>query len=207
MSTPGVVLIIPVKRLAKAKSRLEVEPRVRRKIALSLAAHTIRTALETPQVTRVIVVTRDRKVIRLARHLGADVSRERPRSDLNRAARQGRQAGLRLVPGADVAIIVSDLPALTPADLTQVILRFRRTRHPLVVPDAEGTGTTMLLHPEAVVPPVLFGPASLRRHLSAGYELAGDAPHSARCDMDQMPTDDPDPARAAMLARASGWRP
>ncbi|GGO93988.1 2-phospho-L-lactate guanylyltransferase [Nocardioides phosphati] len=193
MTAPGVVLVIPVKRLEAAKSRLEVEPAVRRMIALSLAEHTVRTAVATPQVIRVVVVTRDRTVRRLVRFLGADVCRERRRGGLNAAARRGRRAARRRVPGADVGILVSDLPALTSADLAEVVERYRRDRNPLVVPDHEGTGTTLLLHPGDRWPPVLFGPESLRRHVCVGYRAVTDAPSGVRRDLDrladQVPTD------------------
>lgn len=186
MTEPGVVLVVPVKRLAEAKSRLEVHPGLRRLIALSMAEHTVRTAAATPSVARVLVVTRDRTVKAAVLALGAEVVHERRRSSLNRAARAGRAAARRRLPGHAIGIIVSDLPTLTCADLESAIAEFRECRTPIVVPDQEGTGTTMLLQGSEDLP-IRFGPSSAARHAEAGFRPADGALPGLRRDLDRLP--------------------
>lgn len=183
---PGLTVVVPVKRLARAKSRLDLPPRLRRQVALQLAAGTVRTLLATPSVTRVLVVTSDPTVARFAQMLGAGVVREPRRRGLNPAVDAGRRAALLLAPQDDIAVLVSDLPEITTGEVEEVVEQFRRTRRPLLVADHEGTGTTALLHAWSDQPPVHFGPGSAVRHLQAGYASAtGDLP-GLRHDLDSV---------------------
>lgn len=194
---PGITVVVPVKRLARAKSRLDLPPRLRRQVALQLAAGTVRTLLATPSVTRVLVVTSDPTVARFAQMLGAGVVREpRPRG-LNPAVDAGRRAALLLAPRDDIAVLVSDLPEITTGEVEEVVEQFRRTRRPLLVADHEGTGTTALLHSCSDRPPARFGPGSAVRHREAGYRPATGLLPGLRQDLDSL-----DSGGFAAVARA-----
>jgi 2-phospho-L-lactate guanylyltransferase len=183
----GVILVLPVKRLESAKSRLDVPADRRRRVALQLAEHAIRTALATPEVSRVLVVTGDTTVKLRAQALGADLVHEPRRSHLNAAARQGRAAARGLGPGDDLAIMVSDLPDLASQDLSDAIAEFRAGARPMMVADLDGSGTTMLIHGASAEPRILFGASSAARHQDAGFTPAAGLLPGLRRDLDTTP--------------------
>lgn len=181
----GVVVVIPVKGLATAKTRLDVPADARREVALRLAEHAVGTALATPEVSRVLVVTADGTVKARMQALGAGLVHEVD-PGLNAAARLGRDAARRVRPGDDVAIMVSDLPDLTTTDLSAAIAEFR-ARGPLVVTDVEGTGTTTLLQQGAADLSIGFGVGSAAHHVKAGFLPAEGALPGLRRDLDTTP--------------------
>jgi len=179
-----VVLIIPVKHLDDAKSRLGVSARRRAAIALGLMRHSVSVALACPSVAEVLVVTSDPRVARAAQRLGATAVEEPRPGGLNVAIAHARDRARVLVPGSDLAVMVSDLPTLTVQDLDLALGEFRAQDVPLVVADAQGTGTTFLAHSHTVDPPVRFGPASAARHAEAGYRPATLPLAGLRSDLD-----------------------
>lgn len=185
-TSPGLTVVVPVKRLACAKSRLDLPPQQRRQVAVELAARTVRTLLHSPSVTRVLVVTADPTVATVVAGLGADVRREPRRPGLNRAVRAGWRAARRRSPRHDLAVVVSDLPDLTVADVEVAVAELRRTGEALVVVDHEGTGTTALLRTGRRRLPARFGPGSAVRHLEAGYRPASAALPGLRHDLDSL---------------------
>lgn len=202
----GLVIVVPVKRLSTAKSRLDVPAATRRAVALGLAEHSIRVALATPEVVRVLVVTSDTTVKLRVRALGADLVHEPRSSNLNAAARLGRDAARRMNPGADVAIMVSDLPDLSTDDLSSAVGEFRAGGQvPMMVADTEGTGTTLLIHGAHTTPRIAFGPGSSERHQRAGFSPATRDLPGLRRDLDTMPVPDlgpvPHPVRLIGIAQ------
>lgn len=178
-------MVVPVKGLATAKTRLDVSADVRREVALRLAEHAVGTALATPEVSRVLVVTADGTVKARMQALGAELVHEVD-PGLNAAARLGRATARRVRPGDDVAIMVSDLPDLTTADLSAAIEEFR-ARGPLVVTDLEGTGTTTLLQAGTAELSIGFGVGSAAHHVTAGFSPAEGALPGLRRDLDTTP--------------------
>ncbi|RLP86175.1 2-phospho-L-lactate guanylyltransferase, partial [Micromonospora sp. CV4] len=75
MSQSGWAVVVPVKRLTAAKSRLRgALPGVpHEELALALAADTLRAVLACPAVAEVLVVTDDARVAAAARTAGARV--------------------------------------------------------------------------------------------------------------------------------------
>ncbi len=160
-------LVVPVKVLARAKSRLAVLAGPHRPaLALAMAADTVAAALACPAVGRVIAVTDDAEAARvLARH-GAALA----------AARW---------PGSGIGALAADLPALRPAELD---LGLREAAHweQSFVPDASGAGTTLYAaRPGARFLP-RFGPRSAEQHRAAGaVELSLPGLASLRRDVDR----------------------
>ncbi|WP_433118533.1 NTP transferase domain-containing protein [Micromonospora sp. CA-246542] len=124
MSQPRWAVVVPVKRLTVAKSRLRgALPGVRHEeLALALAADTLRAVLACPAVAEALVVTDDHRVARSARAVGARTLADLPDAGLNAAFRHGAaQTPTRWVVG-----LTADLPALRPDELAAALLAAQR---------------------------------------------------------------------------------
>jgi 2-phospho-L-lactate guanylyltransferase len=167
-------VVIPVKSAEVGKSRLGRSPDVVQAIALD----TIAAAVAAGDV-RVIVVTSDADLAAEASSLGADVVREDSPAGLDHAI----DLGLARVTGAR-AVLLGDLPALRPADLAEALAAAAGHARAFV-PDAEGTGSTLVT--AAAGEPFVhnFGTSSADRHRAAGLaEVALPADSPLRRDVD-----------------------
>jgi 2-phospho-L-lactate guanylyltransferase len=168
-------VVVPAKRLAVAKTRLQpltgAPGADHRDVVLALLADTVAAAVACPRVGSVVVVTDEPLAAELVRGLGARTVADEPDRGLNPALEHGaRAAG-----GAAVAALSSDLPALRPAELAAALDAAAAAPHCFVA-DAQGTGTTLLT---AVGTPLRprFGRDSARAHRDDGaVPLAGDWP-------------------------------
>jgi 2-phospho-L-lactate/phosphoenolpyruvate guanylyltransferase len=179
-------LVVPVKVLARAKSRLAVLAGPHRAaLALAMAADTVAAALACPVVDQVIAVTDDTEAARVLAGLGAVVTRDKPGRGLNPALRHGAALAAARWPGAGIGALAADLPALRPAELDRGLRAAAQWEHAFV-PDAAGSGTTLYTaRPGAPFRP-RFGPRSAEQHRATGaaeLSLAGLA--SLRRDVDQ----------------------
>lgn len=180
MSEARWTVVMPVKRLGAAKSRLRgALPGVpHEELALALAADTLRAARACPAVAGVLVVTDDARVRAAADAAGARVVAD-PGAGLNAAFRHGAAAA---GPRAAVAGLTADLPALRPAELAAALRATQGVRG--FVADAPGGGTVLLAAPAGVPLAPQFGPGSAAAHAASGaLPLAGDWP-SLRRDVD-----------------------
>ncbi|GAA1334895.1 2-phospho-L-lactate guanylyltransferase [Saccharothrix algeriensis] len=171
-----VDLVVPVKTLQRAKTRLVGVTDDRPALALAFALDTITAAL--PAVRRVLAVTEDPAVAAELRAMGVD-SAPGPEG-LNEALRFGaamlRQRDRRCVVGA----LQADLPALRTAEL-RAALAAAESR--AFCPDRQGTGTTLLLSaPGGELEPE-FGVGSAEAHSAGAQALIGPWP-SLRNDVD-----------------------
>src|SRR5882762_6798157 len=97
-------VLLPVKVLARAKSRLAVLAGDRRReLALALASDTVVAVLACPEVARVVVVTSDQVAGPLLAALGAIVVPDEP---ADRPASRGARGRLD---GAGAAVVLGDL--------------------------------------------------------------------------------------------------
>lgn len=183
---PGLTVVVPVKSLDRAKSRLALPRRARVRVALELMLRSVGVALGTPSVSTVLVVTDDPVVDELALSMGASVVAD-PGGGLNLAAGAGRRHAGRTHPGHHIGIMVADLPRLTAEDLETAIAEYLHLGSPMFVADHPGCGTTMLLHPPGDEPPLLFGEDSAERHRRAGYFAATAPLPGLRQDLDRLP--------------------
>ena len=179
-------LVVPVKVLARAKTRLaSLAGPDRPALALAMAADTVAAALACPQVARVIVVTDDPQAAEVLAGLGAVVVPDRPGQGLNQALRHGAaHAGSRW-PRSGVGGLAADLPALRPAALSSALRAAARWPQAFV-PDSAGSGTTLYtVRPGTAFRP-RFGPGSAARHRAAGAaELTRPGLASLRRDVDE----------------------
>lgn len=182
----GIGLIVAVKRLAEAKSRLAAAfpAPSREALVLAMFTDTLRAATAVPGLNRIVVVTADETAARTAVGLGADVlvdATEAGHPDpLNNAITQAER--VLAASTANIVVLHGDLPALRPAELAAAIGAAAAHRRSFVA-DRHGTGTTALFAFRAPLQP-RFGPDSRTRHRGSGaVELAGDWP-GLRCDID-----------------------
>jgi 2-phospho-L-lactate guanylyltransferase len=178
------VAVVPVKRLAAAKSRLRgaVDDSRHQDLALAMVRDTLAAVRTCPDVADVLVVTDDAVVTAIALAAGARVVPDEPAAGLNAAVRFG----------ADVAagshrwraVLAGDLPGLRADDLAAAL---RAAATPAVrhyLPDAAGTGTVLLTAPPGVPLDPRFGPGSAAAHAASGaHRLTGDWP-GLRHDVD-----------------------
>ncbi|WP_327401062.1 2-phospho-L-lactate guanylyltransferase [Streptomyces sp. NBC_01288] len=179
-------LVIPLKPLARAKSRLSdtAGDGLRPGLALAFAQDTVAAALACPAVRDVAVVTDDVLAGRELAALGARIVADEPGGGLNAALRHAAAAVRVSRPESAVAALNADLPALRPAELARVLdaaAEFPRA----FLPDAAAIGTTLLTAREGRELRPAFGTDSRARHRASGAsELILDAVDSVRQDVD-----------------------
>ncbi len=180
----GWCLVVPVKLLHLAKSRLSADPEVRSALALAFAADTVAAALRAPSVVEVVVVTDDPTAASLVRDLGAEVLPDEPDAGLNPALRHGAAHATARHPQCGIGALSADLPALKSGDLESALARAAKAGS-AVVPDIDGTGTTAYLVAAGGEFTPAFGRDSLKAHIDAGAMLlpAADLP-TLRRDVD-----------------------
>lgn len=179
-------LIIPLKPLRLAKSRLAAMAgdALRPFLALAFAEDTVAAALSSPLVGSVLVVTDDPLAARRLGLLGARIVPDAPGRGLNAALAYGAATIRDEAPGAAVAALNADLPALRPEELGRVLSAAGGYARSFLA-DAAGVGTTLLAAaPRAELAPA-FGGASRARHRRSGaVELALAGVESVRRDVD-----------------------
>lgn len=172
---PSWSVVVPAKRLAVAKTRLRPLTSAGRidhsDLVLALLADTVAAACACPLVEAVVVVTDEPASAELSRSLGARTVPDEPDRGLNPALEHGaRAAG-----GPAVAALSSDLPALRPEELAAALTAAAAAPR-CFVPDALGTGTTLLTAVGVPLSP-RFGPASAAAHRADGaVPLSGNWP-------------------------------
>lgn len=185
-----VALIIAVKRLAAAKTRLApvFSARTRESVVLAMLVDTLTAAGRVRSLGSITVITPDDAAAAAATELGADVladpTPEGHPDPLNNAIATAERA----VGGsfANVVVLQGDLPALQTQELNEAIAAARQHRRSFVA-DRLATGTAALFAFGSPLDP-RFGADSSARHRSSGaIELTGAWP-GLRCDVD-TPTD------------------
>lgn len=160
--------MIPVKGSA-GKSRLEHPDRV--ELATAIALDTIDAVCRAQHVAEVVVVTSDGTFALQAVSAVGGAPRPSvrvvpdPEAGLNAAVSAGLAAADAARPRA---ALLGDLPALDPADLDAALER-AAAHDRAFVPDAEGTGTTLIAAMPGVPLEAAFGDGSAARHADAGF--------------------------------------
>lgn len=164
-------MIIPVRGTLNSKTRLAPrypDSSIRNDLSLAFASDVVCALKDTPLVQGVTVLTPASGVMDRFCALGAGVFLENKSLGLNGAIRRAALAVQELFPAAHVAVIMGDLPALTPAAVTEA-LRAAGEFPRAVLADYDGSGTTLLtVAPGGVLVPA-FGIHSYLLHLSQGH--------------------------------------
>ncbi|MBR8740508.1 2-phospho-L-lactate guanylyltransferase [Nocardiopsis sp. MG754419] len=178
-------LIVPVKHLGLAKSRLaRAAGDLREDLALAIACDTVAAARACPSVGTVFVVTDDARANVALAALGAVVVSGEPEGGLNPALEHGARAARAHRPEIGLCALSADLPALRTAELERV-LAIAADHERSFLADTPRVGTTLL----AAAPGRPFAPAfegaSRSRHLDGGArELSPPDVESVRRDVD-----------------------
>jgi 2-phospho-L-lactate guanylyltransferase len=183
---PDVGLIIAVKRLTAAKTRLApvFSARTRENVVLAMLVDTLTAATRAGSLRSITVITPDEGAAAAASELGAgvlaDPTPEGHSDPLNNAIAAAERAIADSA--ANVVVLQGDLPALQTQELSEAIAAARHHRRSFVA-DRLGTGTAALFAFGATLDPQ-FGPDSAARHRRSGaIELTGAWP-GLRCDVD-----------------------
>jgi 2-phospho-L-lactate guanylyltransferase len=166
-------VVIPVKVLTQAKSRLgQLGAQRRAELALAMAADTVIAVRACEQVSHMIVVTDDQVAADVLVALGVTVIADEPNDGLagdrlNGALLHGAAHARVVSPGAGIAALFADLPAVRPEEITRA-LSAAAAWPTAFVADAAGDGTTLYTaRPGGAFRPS-FGPASRARHAAGG---------------------------------------
>src|SRR5260221_13036975 len=156
-------VVIPVKLLAQAKSRLSgLAGADREAMALAMAADTVSGAVACPAVADVIVVSDDPAVRAEAEGAGAEVIADRPAAGLNQALAAGAEHAAARWSGRGLAALTADLPALSSGELEAALTAASAGRAAAGAVPA-GPGHTMYTaKPGVPLPPLLSPPSRMR---------------------------------------------
>lgn len=197
----GIPVIVPLKALGDAKSRLAgaVDAECRRALVADMLATVVAACLDCPHVDTVLVAAGDDAAASVARRTGADavVVRE-PGIDVAVNAAQA-------VLGAATATltVAADLALATSADVTAVIDAAPTAGWSVVVaPTVDGGTAALLRTPSAVIAPA-YGPGSAARHLHAARAVGAAA---VRVDLPGLALDVDTPEQLS-AALAGGFTP
>lgn len=180
-------VIVPVKSWDAAKSRLALTPDQRRAIARAMTADTLAAVAACDAVNNLTVLTNDEAMAaspELA--LATDVLVQPDQlPQLDAALAWAAQQSAHTHQG--VAVLVADLPALTPAALA-LALDAAAAHQTAMATDRHGTGTTLLTAVSGSTLTPRFGTDSARRHLDAGVLQLDPTDVSAAlaCDVDTV---------------------
>ena len=156
-------VVVPVKQLAKAKSRLGGAATAGvDELALAFFQDTATAALACPLVSELIVATSDERVTAWAMEHRCRVVSDEGHAGINAAAAEAARARTE----DRVAVLVSDLPCATPAALEGFLIVAAGHRQSFLA-DAAGTGTTTWASTTDDLTPH-FGALSRAAHARAG---------------------------------------
>lgn len=173
-------LVIPMKDLARAKSRLAeiLPPDARRALVLEMLRRVLATLLPGREhhgtvapadIESVWIMSADPTILALTTELGARPLHD-PTADLNAALEWART--VVTAAGADALLIIpADVPRITPADLAGLTASLQAGSALVIAPDRAGHGTNALGLRLPSPLPFQFGPDSFAQHLETARRL------------------------------------
>ncbi|RUP03437.1 MAG: 2-phospho-L-lactate guanylyltransferase [Mycobacterium sp.] len=179
-----VGLIIAVKRLAAAKTRLAgvFSAPTREGVVLAMLVDTLTAASRVGSLGSITVITPDQAAAAAATDLGARVLDDPTPPDDPDPLNSAISAAARAVDSPNTVVLQGDLPALQTQELAEAISAARHHQRSFVA-DRLGTGTAVLCAFGTGLDPH-FGSDSAARHRRSGaIELTGAWP-GLRCDVD-----------------------
>lgn len=184
-SIPSYGVVVPVKPVAVAKSRLgALGDDVRRRLAAAFAEDTISAALRCDVVAKVMVVTDDHKLAGRLTVTDVQVIPDGAGDDLNASLVLGAAELLRRFPELRIAALCADLPALRSQELAHV-LRVAPHDEMGFLADAERVGTTVVTAADLGTFRPAFGHGSRAEHLALhAVEIESADVTSVRRDVD-----------------------
>lgn len=164
--------IVPVKPMGQAKSRLAgvLSDDARRALSYELIKRTLEAVSDVPEIERVLIISKDHDVLRLANTYGAMMVWEKGQlPDLNRALRQATSVA---ADGGAEAIMVlpTDLPLITCNEIRNFIASIRRPPEIIIAPDRRREGTNALLLNPYDILEYQYGEKSFQAHVLQAQE-------------------------------------
>jgi len=160
-------VVVPVMG-SGGKSRLAASD----ELAAAIAIDTVRAALGCDRVARVLVVAPDDALVSWFQRQPPDPGPAGGAiehvADPGGGLRAAIAAGIRLAEGGPRAVLLGDLPALHPDELSHA-LALAATAGRAFVPDADGTGTVLATGRAGLPFEPLFGVDSAAAHRAAGF--------------------------------------
>jgi 2-phospho-L-lactate/phosphoenolpyruvate guanylyltransferase len=187
MEASAWTVVLPVKALASAKSRLADGSTDAGELAFAFFRDALTAVLGASSVGEVLVATTDRRVSAAAVAAGATVVDDTGHVGINAAARWASQ---QRSGAGGTAVMVSDLPCIT-SSAVDAALALAGGHATSFLADLDGDGTTMWCAAPGHEVDSSFGVESRRAHAHAGavdlvdhHPDAASALLPARCDVD-----------------------
>jgi 2-phospho-L-lactate/phosphoenolpyruvate guanylyltransferase len=170
-------VLVPLRALPSAKTRLarDLSTEQHAELVAAIRTDTLAAVRASEPVARVVVV---------GDVAGPGVTLVQHSGGLNGALRDGWAFATRRWPEDGIAALVCDLPALRPAELSAVLDRAAVLSR-CYVPDADGTGTTLLAVTRGTDLDPRFGLGSAARHAASGAVAVAAGP-GLRQDVDTV---------------------
>jgi 2-phospho-L-lactate guanylyltransferase len=165
-----VFVIIPVKRLDNAKSRLSslLTDDERKQFCLKMLEDVLRTVKSTKRAHETVVVSKDSTVSKIAKNFDATYLKERTMG-LNKTVSEAVDWCVEM--GAiSVLVLPADVPLVAPMDLNR-IFTLGETASMVISPSRNGKGTNALLLTPPNVSQTFYGPRSFQRHIKEASKL------------------------------------
>jgi len=179
----GYAVVVPIRSLRTAKSRLRISDTMRSDLALAFFLDTIAALERSTEVERIVVVSRDATIHRHVRDRCNVVADDE--TGLPTAVNRGIEKLRRVRHSGPVAVVLPDLPYST-AGAFDMLLAAAREHLRAYLADATGTGTTCVTgaSTEAVIH--RFGSNSARAHTEAGLTALDIPVPGLRADVDVL---------------------
>ena len=165
-----VFIIIPVKRLDNAKSRLSslLTDDERKQFCLKMLEDVLETVKSTKHPHETVVVSNDPTVSKVAKNFDAAYLKER-KTGLNKSVSEAVDWCVERG-AASVLVLPADIPLVTPNDLDRILMLGEKASV-VISPSSSGKGTNALLLTPPNVSPTFYGPHSFQRHTKEAKKL------------------------------------
>jgi 2-phospho-L-lactate/phosphoenolpyruvate guanylyltransferase len=181
-----IAVIIAVKRLAAAKTRLApvFSARTRENVVLAMLVDTLTAAGRVASLGSLTVITPDAAAAAAAARVGAEVLTDPTPEGHDDPLNNAIAAAERVVAESfsNIVVLQGDLPALQTQELAEAIAAARHHRRSFVA-DRLATGTASLCAFGTPLDPQFGSDSSARHRRSGAIELTGAWP-GLRCDVD-----------------------
>lgn len=166
---PATFVIVPVKRLSEAKSRLAplLSKNERRRFCLAMLKDVLVASRKTKDIHKTVVVSKDPDVLEFTKKCFA-CPLEESRYGLNQAIFEAINWCVRMS-AKSTLILPADIPLILSQDLNKILL-FGRGSSMVICPSRTGDGTNALLlnPPRAVM--TFYGRRSYQRYVKEAFE-------------------------------------
>ena len=163
-------IIIPVKRLDNAKSRLSslLTEDERKQFCLKMLEDVLRTVKSTKHPHESVVVSKDPMMSKIAKDFDAVHLKERE-TGLNKTVSEAVDWSVKR--GAvSVLVLPADIPLVVPTDLNRMLTLGEKASM-VISPSKDGRGTNALLLTPPNISPTFYGPHSFQRHIKEASKL------------------------------------